>query len=181
MMAIVLRKPLIELLHRAESAEGFGAKLTFRERIDQVREAVEVAQQAQVPRIEQNDEALALPPPEPEPEALRDLTDALDRTSASGSIVAAWIDLERGLAAIAKFNHLEWDKRNFSKNLKMFEQTDLLPSDLGAAVRSLRSLRNEVVHGGRVYPTLADAEAFRATAKEIVDTVGLNAGLHLWR
>ena len=179
-ITIFLRRPLIGLLERTQSAEGFGAKFTFGKQLEETREKVEDFREAQLITDQGDNQPPALPAPLPNP-ALVQLSDELASTSATGSIIASWIELERGLQAIAEFNQLDWDERNFISNIRMFRTMDYLPDTLYEAVLTLRRIRNEAAHVRGEPPTLKDAESFRSTVRDILDTVGLNAGLHAWR
>lgn len=181
-MTIFLRRPLIDLLRRTVSAEGFGAKLTFAARLEQVREVVEQAREEQSPDLRSHSDNAATPGlPPPTQEALRELTDTLATSSATGAIIAAWAELERGLRHIAEANDLGWDDRNPMWNLHRFTDIGFMSERLGKAVKSLRKIRNEVAYGTGAEPTLEEAASFRSTVGEILDEVGLNAGLHQWR
>jgi hypothetical protein len=186
-MTIFLRRPLIDLLRRAKSAEGFGAKITFAARLEEVREVVAEAREEQtdaredqtmLPR-DDNEPAPALPPPTPE--ALRELTDTLATSSATGATIAAWAELERGLRHIAEANDLGWDDGNPMWNIHRFTDIGYMPERLATAVKALRKIRNDVAHGLGPDPTLEEAASFRSTVREILDVVGQNAGLHRWR
>lgn len=174
-MTIFLRRPIIELLHRAKSAEGFGAKITFAARLEEVREVVEQARDEQ-PSLRphgDNDQPPALR--SPTGEALRELTDTLATSSATGTMIAAWAELERGLRHIAEQNDLGWDDRNPMWNIHRFTDIGYMPERLVKAVKSLRKIRNEVAHGLGAGPTLEEAASFRSTVQEILDVVGQNA------
>jgi len=178
-ISVFLRRPLIDLLDRAKSAEGFGAKLTFGERVEAVREVVEeTVLLSPVPKKQ-----LALPEPTPSQEqtteVLQSLADELSSTSASGTVIAAWAQLEAGLKSIAEFNEVEWTSRNVLRNIEGL--ADYLSTKDRSSIEALRKLRNEVAHGVGKPPTLAEARSYRATVQEIIDNVGLRAGLHRWR
>ncbi len=177
-----LRKPIVNLLGRATSAEGFGAKLTFKDEIEAVREIVQ-NEPVSLPA------PLQLPPPDGaavpasrEQEVIRELTEELSTTTAIGSIIAAWVELESGLRSIASLNGVDWNGQNFTRNINNMRERELIPSNLLTAIKDLRRLRNEVAHGMNPNTlSLADAAVYRSTVREILQAVGFVGGTSSWR
>lgn len=181
-IASIQHKPLGRLIDRIKSAKLLGAEIGIGDEIAAVREKIESAP------IHPPTQANMLPPPadplalpKPEDSRVEQLTDELATTSATGTIVAAWLQLEEGLEAIAKINNLGWRPANITRNIQELKEGGVVSEPTVEAINSLRRIRNEVAHGRKAIPTLEEAASYRATVKEILEQVGFNASMQAWR
>ncbi len=163
-LAVLLREPLTQLLRRAKTVEGLGAKVTLGEELAEVRETVEVALPAPTP-----DQEPPLLPAPAAPAPLQELTDELARTSATGAIIASWRELEDNLKDWAERNGAPWSSVNSMRVMNDWLSQGILEAGTINSILALRRIRNKVAHGATDYvATLADAAEFRSIATEII-------------
>lgn len=173
MIALVFKSPIARLLERVKTAKVFGAELGIGDELQAIRDRVELAPKA-VPI-----EAAKLPAPAIDL-GVEKLKDALSKESATGTIVAAWLDLEAGLKSISEVNGLNWSGQVL-RSIRELQSSNLVPQETANAIFSLRDLRNKVVHSRDAIVTIEEAAAYRSTVQEVLSTIGLNASNEAWR
>jgi len=171
------RKPISRLIGRIKNAKLFGAELDIGDEIEAIREKIE----GQTPAASKPDVPRLPAPSEPQDRQLRHAADELSKTSATGTIILAWLQLEEGLRQISELNKINWVQGNLARNLNALQGIGLLPPATLEAIHSLRKLRNQVAHSPEAAVSLQEASAYRETVDEILRTFGLEAGLHAWR
>ena len=173
------KEPISRLVDRIKSAKFFGADLGMSEKLEAIRETI-------------GDEAPTLPlpdpahnqlqaPAEPQDEQLRYAADEMSRSSATGTIILAWIRLEQGIRKIAEQNQLGSPGTTLSRTLRTLQEVGIISRSHAQAISQLRDLRNQVVHTPETAVTLLEALEFRDTVDELLRAFGLNAGLHASR
>lgn len=181
-ITFLLRRPIIALLGRARTAEGFGAKLTFGEELSAAQDAIsaetETAGIGQDPhpqvtigeasrRPATTDPAVVFPRASANADIVESITDALSKTSAEGSIIAAWSKLEEEVKNAGARVGVRFLFGPSESAMKIIAKRGLLTEAEIEAIGSLRKLRNDVVHARGPAPTLEDAQQYRATAESI--------------
>lgn len=170
------KEPISRLVDRIKSAKLFGADLGMSEKLNAIRETIE-------------DEAPALPPPdpaqnqlpapaEPQDEQLRYASEEMSRSSATGTIILSWIRLEQGIRRIAEQNQLGSPSSTLSRTLRALQDVGIISRSHAEAISQLRNLRNQVVHTPETAVSLPEALEFRDTVDELLQAFSLNAGLH---
>jgi hypothetical protein len=183
-LAALLRRSLLPLLARTESAEGFGAKVVFRNELQAITEAVE----SEVLIGRQNDPSRSVDEPSPgklslpapatdslqqNDEFLR-LSDELSHTSSIGTIIAGWQTVESALRHAATLVGIDSDHGAPVNLIRRMQSTGVLNDDTVRAVERLRDLRNKVVHARIPPPPLAEARDYRETAGTLSGIIAID-------
>lgn len=110
--------------------------------------------------------------------SIRNVVDELSTTSAQGTIVAAWLELEEGVRRILDINGIipQNGRPSFIRSLYALRDHGFVSEATFEGVIALRKIRNEVVHSGTEV-SLEEAAAFRATAEELLERIGRSGGL----
>ena len=177
------KSPISRMIERVKNAKLFGAEIGIGEEIEAIRQQADLDESVieTLPTVPDDETAQPTLVISHDIARLRALEETLAKTSATGTIIAAWADLEDGLRAIAHGLGKSWRANNFGRNLADLRELGIVERDTLDGIRSLRQLRNEIAHGRGGEPTLQEANAYRDTAKDIISKVGMAAGLHSWR
>ena len=175
-IAGILYRPIVALMARAISAEGFGTKLTFAQQADAVREAIEAHETVEGQVIGQWTQVLdreVVIPPTATSDGTAALKDELSSTSATGTVVAAWRDLEGTIEGAASVAGIESSVRGATtRTLGELNKRGLISATTHDAILRLRTLRNEVAHGSAASKlSLLDAQAYRASVDSVMATL----------
>lgn len=178
LIALSQRKPISRLIDRAKNAKLFGADLDFGEQVASIREEIE-DQQPALPPPQPDVDAPQLP--SPENDRWNQAAEELARSSATGTITLAWLELEDGMKKIAETNGVGWMPTNFIKNVRNLKSHGYISEKNAEAVLRLRTLRNSVSHDRAIEVSIAEAQAYRDTVREILQEFGINSGNMAWR
>lgn len=178
-IATTQRKPITRLIDRVRNAKLFGAEVDVGEQIEAVREKIEEVRELHPNRANQVAKSLT-PAVVVEDQRVKVVTDALAATSAVGTVIAAWAELEDELLR-ASGGDASFKSRNPADKIYNLTRSGVLPSGTADAIMSLRRVRNEVAHGKHPTMTLEEAINYRNTAEELVDEVRLAISNREWR
>lgn len=184
-IAFSQRTALTGMIGRIRSAKAFGAELGIADQIEAVRERIDAVPMARVPTPEERagrGPCVAVrrvitdtsdPSRHGDARGMwEELGDELADTSAIGSIVATWIELENGLMVMAAIYGLTDVNPSLNAVLGYLEKHDVLSEAMTVVIRSLRDIRNRAVHSGANGVTLSDAQHFRDTSRRILERIG---------
>jgi hypothetical protein len=171
-VAATQRKPVASLLGKIKGAKLWGAELDLSEKIEAVREEIEVAPALPAPPPEQEEPAPSI---ELEPVWPHLLSEELASTSAIGSIVAEWSKLESAIRWLARVRGMD-PTESLGVILRRLQQNAELPQPTWNAIQSLRAMRNSVVHekNATYGVTLRQAGEYRRAVQEVMGKLGLS-------
>ena len=165
-IAATQRKPITRLLDRVRNAKLFGAELDVGEQIEAVREQIEAGRLEQVSPSPDPDEASV--PPMIEDQRVKSVTDALATTSAVGTVIASWAELENALREEFQRRGLSWGGKNTADNFYRLKREGRLPLKTINALLELRAVRNAVAHGKHTSLSLEEANSYRAAVNDFL-------------
>lgn len=190
-IAFSQKTAITTFIGKIKSAKAFGAEVGIAEQIEAVREQVEAAPQA--PALPAPAQQLPAPKNQefqngsggtvasPSNRMITELSDELAASSAVGSIVASWLQLENGLRNLAAIHGFADDRATTAQTLKTLRSVGALNDETYGAINQLRAIRNKVVHFGDAAISLVDAQNFRKSSKEILSNLGISSSLAAWR
>ncbi|WP_336985624.1 hypothetical protein [Altererythrobacter aquiaggeris] len=160
------REPISRLMGRVKTAKMFGAELGISDELEAIQVELEAAR---VPI----GNAPELPPTEKSDAAKRldQITEELSKTSATGTVMLSWLQLEEGLRDVAESNNVEWDPLMFWVNVTKLQHAGLMSRAAKNAIHSLRELRNRVANNSDAEVTLQEAKVFRDTISETLNQI----------
>ena len=189
-IAFSQKAAITNFIGKIRSAKAFGAEIGIAEQIEAVREKVEAAPPGlalpapPAKEVELTDDVPAVPSqktPAPRSNMIAELSDELAASSAVGSIVASWLQLSNGLQELSVMHGVAESRASPLQTIKTLRSLGILNDETYDAINQLRTIRNRVVHSGDPSVSLADAQAFRESVRDILSKIGLNASLLAWR